>query len=202
MMTIYMYIYKPGAKTQEHPSWNYSLTNPAGLSCKHLRGIMFPGIICFLGMRQSAAHVAIIACLSTACLSIDNSGWMVDWRRRRWSIIYPALGRWSRGFPSNVLWVSKVQQRSQALSAGLQYPQLFIYMPKAAIQLLNNIQSCIICVRAAATVAHNEPIFNGTVPLDTRRCCDVESTSMTLIQRRTSVVCPSSLVIIYERFSV
>ena len=27
-------------------------------------------------------------------------------------------------------------------------------------------------------------------PLGTRRCCDVESTSMTLIQRRNNVVCP------------
>ena len=26
-------------------------------------------------------------------------------------------------------------------------------------------------------------------PLDTRRCCDVESTSLTLIQRRSNVVC-------------
>ena len=27
-------------------------------------------------------------------------------------------------------------------------------------------------------------------PLGTRRCCDVESTSLTLIQRRINVVCP------------
>ena len=29
----------------------------------------------------------------------------------------------------------------------------------------------------------------GEFPLDTRRCCDFESTSMTLIQRRNNVVC-------------
>ena len=32
------------------------------------------------------------------------------------------------------------------------------------------------------------------MPLGTRRCCDVESTSMTLIQRRNSVVCPAGCV--------
>ena len=29
-----------------------------------------------------------------------------------------------------------------------------------------------------------------TYPLGTQRCCDVESTSLTLIQRRNNVVCP------------
>ena len=33
------------------------------------------------------------------------------------------------------------------------------------------------------------------VPLGTRRCCDVESTSMTLIQRRNDVVCPVGLLL-------
>ena len=30
----------------------------------------------------------------------------------------------------------------------------------------------------------------ATYPLGTRDCCDVQSTSMTLIQRRNNVVCP------------
>ena len=30
----------------------------------------------------------------------------------------------------------------------------------------------------------------GDVPIDTRRCCDVESTPVTLIQRCNNVVCP------------
>ena len=31
--------------------------------------------------------------------------------------------------------------------------------------------------------------YGSHIPLDTRRCCEVESTSMTLIQRRSNVVC-------------
>ena len=32
--------------------------------------------------------------------------------------------------------------------------------------------------------------IDSTSPLGTRRCCDVESTSLTLIQRRSNAVCP------------
>ena len=35
-------------------------------------------------------------------------------------------------------------------------------------------------------------------PMDTTRCCDVESTSMTLIQRRINVVCPVGSVTVLD----
>ena len=42
----------------------------------------------------------------------------------------------------------------------------------------------LVCVR----IIHSSKIKQ--FPLGTRRCCDVESTSLTLIQRRNNVVCP------------
>ena len=44
--------------------------------------------------------------------------------------------------------------------------------------------------------------FSGrkdTIPLDTRRCCDVELTSLTLIQRRNNVVCPVGYTILNSK---
>ena len=44
--------------------------------------------------------------------------------------------------------------------------------------------------RQQSTSARPKSPVKGNHPLGTRRCCDVESTSMTLIQRRNNVVCP------------
>ena len=39
-------------------------------------------------------------------------------------------------------------------------------------------------------ISHTFEYAIGPIPLGTRRCCDVESKSMTLIQRHNNVVCP------------
>ena len=45
-------------------------------------------------------------------------------------------------------------------------------------------------LRVSKSLLHNESLVLSPYPLGTRRCCDVESTSMTLILRRNNVVCP------------
>ena len=44
------------------------------------------------------------------------------------------------------------------------------------------------------------PIFY-LYPLGTQRCCDVESTSVTLIQRRNNVVCPVGDLLVSNVYS-
>ena len=44
----------------------------------------------------------------------------------------------------------------------------------------------------------HKKIYISVIPLDTRRCCDVDSTSLTLIQHRNNVVC--SVVYICSSF--
>ena len=48
----------------------------------------------------------------------------------------------------------------------------------------------------SSTAGHYVIVYSYT--LETRRCSDVESTSMTVIQRRINVVCPVGIISVFD----
>ena len=73
----------------------------------------------------------------------------------------------------------------------------FIFAGQVLVMAYNKIHHFFVVNKFNMKLSHHDlnivifgNTWNSAFPLSTWRCCDVESTSMTLIQRRNNVVCP------------